>query len=91
MNFLSWTLAMGLFLGLFSQSLKLHEATVCRQEAYRGGTILLTQNLLSYPRSQDGLVNPSCHLTMLKKGHSVTWWRQGRLPKLFELNLRGKM
>lgn len=92
MSILSITLSLSVMLTLLYESKQLHEATVCRQEAWRSGTILLTQNLLHKPRSSDQIINLACRTRVVKSQRKVKWQR-GLVSKMnsFELHLKGAL
>ena len=92
MSILSFTLSFSLMLTMLYQSQQLHEATVCRQEAWRSGAILLTQNLLHAPKSHDQIINLPCSMRV-KKSRDLVSWRRGKSLKShsFQLSLKGKM
>lgn len=90
MNFLSWTIAIGLLVTLLMTSLKLHQAILCRQEAWRSSAVLLTNQLLSEAKDTDSIISPRCQTYTYRSQKRVSWKRDFK-SHAFSMNLQGKL
>lgn len=91
MNALAWTIGMGAMVSILFASQNFHEASVCRQEAWRGSLILATRTLVGEPQERDQLFAPKCGLTISRKENEIKWMRPGKKQTNFELSLEGKL
>lgn len=90
MNILSWVLGISFLVTTVAMSISFHEATVCRQEAWRGSFILSSRLLLSDPPEKESLHSPRCKVWMKRSESDVSWVRDFKSHS-FKLDLRGKL
>lgn len=88
----SWLLSIALMTFIMIEALLFHKASVCRQDAWLKGTLLMTRTLLHSPASSEKLINPSCRLLVSRSDKEVHWQRLPSLKKhTFTLELKGKL
>ncbi len=90
MNILSWLLGITVLVTVVIESIMFHEATVCRQEAWRGSFILSTRLLLTDPQEKETLLSPRCRIFIKQHEGKVSWLRDFKTHS-FKLELKGKL
>jgi hypothetical protein len=75
-----------------TQSVALHRATICRQEAWLLGTELQTRSLLTDPKVIENSFHGRCKLRVIRNKKTIVWHHLKNLSlHKLQLDLNGKI
>ena len=87
MKFVSWAMALGILIFLMNRAIAFHRMTICRQEAWLKGSILITRSLLSQAQSLEKDWHQGCKMGLIRK-ERTTYWNQLPSTKTHQLQIK---
>gem|GEM_PF-1965159 len=92
MNILTTSMGLSILILTITQTVSLHRATVCRQEAWLLGTELGTRSLLTSSKIRETAFHSQCQLKITRNKKTIYWHKLTDLVlHHFELEVRGKI
>jgi hypothetical protein len=86
MNFVSWLLALSILVIVFIESIYFHQATVCRQLAWKMGVESITRTLLTDFKAQEQSFHSDCKILLVRSQQKVKWQKRPSF-KLFSFEM----